>query len=491
MACSVGIDISADGIRIVQLSRRSGRLSVLGTYAKEAQPQEPSAASAGPQTQDFAPLLTEAIHEARLKTSAAVVVGLPHSEVFFSSLTTELTRREDVRRLLQFELEDDFPLPFEDLVADLCSCRRIEEDRYEYLIAAACRRQIDAWTQTFDSAGRRCSVLSADVVALDAVADLTGQHGDDRPAILLYADGRRAILGLLCDGVIACARHLPCTGDAEAVAVMSAREVELMLRTTLGRQYQHPVRILLSGPDEFIGELCTKLSQATGHDVVGCSTADCQDRSMALDGQFTIALGLALIGLGSRSGRLNFLNADPAHADRVARSKARRAGIVSAVLVVGILALLGLRAVGQWRALGAERARLTREIRAVFTETFPGQKKIVNEMAQMNESLTSLRKQRDALASVTGKRVRPLRVLHILSEEMTSESGIGISSLSIRDKTVRVAGTGGSFESVEQFVNELRLVPDFDSVEMEDLALNRGRDRPEFRLVISVKAGEQ
>ena len=59
----------------------------------------------------------------KFRANTVVVTGLPYEKVFFSSLRTELTKREDVRRLLKFELEDDFPLPVDDLVADVCSRR--------------------------------------------------------------------------------------------------------------------------------------------------------------------------------------------------------------------------------------------------------------------------------------------------------------------------------------------------------------------------------
>jgi len=480
----------------VELSRRRGRLSVLGTYTREVQQRESSDVTVGVEMQDLASLLAEVIQEAAPKANAAVVVGLPYDKVFFSSLRTELTKQEDIRRLLKFELEDDFPLPFDDLVADICSRRRAGEDKYEYLIAAASRSQIGVWVQALDRLGRKCSVLSTDVCALVAAMRLAQQDNDDRPKMLLHADGRRAILGLLQDGAIACGRHLPCTGNAEVVAATLAREVELTFRGTLGRQYQHPLRILVSGPRELVRELSGKLSQVTGHEVLDCQlpvsgnlTTENRELPMALDGQYAIALGLALIGLGSRDDELNFLNADLSQVDRAAKSKVKHSALISAILVATILGLLGLRTLGQLRTLGTERTQITQEIRAVFTKTFPGEKKVVNELAQMTEHLNSLRKEHDTLATVVGKRIQPLRVLHILSEKMTSEKGIGLSSFSIKDKTVRVKGTGSSFESVEQFLDELRQVPDFGSVELEDVALSRGSDRPEFRLVISWKAG--
>ena len=140
---------------------------------------------------------------------------------------------------------------------------RAGDDKYEYLIAAASRSQINDSVQMLNGAGRQCSVLSTDVCALAAVARLIQPNDDSRPHIILHVDGRRAILGLLQDGAIARARHLSCTGDAETIGTTLAREIELTLRGTPGRRYQHPLQVMLSGPDELVRELSTRLSQAS------------------------------------------------------------------------------------------------------------------------------------------------------------------------------------------------------------------------------------
>ncbi len=489
MARSAGIDIAADGVRLVEVSRRRGRLSVLGTRARMVQQPDRADAAAGVETKNGASLPAEVVGDAKLRANTVVVAGLPHGDVFFSSLRTELTKREDIRRLLKFELEDDFPLAFDDLVADVCSRRRTGDGKYEYLIAAASRGHINDLVRMLNGTRRPCSALSTDVCALAAVAHLVRPDDNGGPRVVLHVDGCRAILGLLQDGAITCARHVACVGDVETISATLAREIELTLRGALGRRYQHPVQIMLTGPDELIRELSARLSSAGGHQVVCCALPEIDGPGTALDGQFAIALGLALIGLDAHDDKLNFLTADLSQVDRMARSRAKRSAVVSAVLFAIILVLLGVRTFRQVQDLENERGRLARDIRTVFVEAFPGEKKVVNELAQMNEHVGSLRKEHDMLAAAMGKRIQPLRVLYVLSEKMTSEKGIGISSFSVRDRTVRVTGTGGSFESVEQFLEELKQVPEFDSVALEDVALSRGSDRPEFRLVILLKAG--
>jgi len=482
MRGSVGIDITGRSVRIVQISRKHERLFVPRTYTKQAGSQESSAESVPARS-----LLTEALREAGVEPNVPVVVGLPYDKVFFSGFRTDVANQEDVRRLLKFELEDDFPVPFDDLVMDLCGCRTVNEREREYLIAAVSRKEMDACLHELHETGRKCAVLSTDVCALHAVVQVACPE-DRGPLIILHADGHRMILGAVQGQDIVYARHV---ARAEADAATLAREVELARRAAFGRQGAEPIGIFLSGPSESIEQLSEPLASATGCEI---RRADLwphvqSSQDPELGGQYDVALGYALIGLGLGSDAPNFLGADVSQADRTAKSKAKHAAAVSVVLLAAILALFGAKLFGELRTLKAEDARLEGEIRTVFTDAFPDEKKIVNELAQMTEHLKSLRKERDTLVAAVGQRVRPLRILHVLSERMTTEKGIGISSFSIKDATVQLAGTGRSFESVEQFLQELRQVPEFASVELEDVALSQGSDRPAFRLLISVKIG--
>jgi Tfp pilus assembly PilM family ATPase/Tfp pilus assembly protein PilN len=485
MGNAIGIDLNSRGVHLVQVSRRRGRLELRGTYTTDVGGGELSDDRAG-----AAALLADAIRRADLKTNAPVVIGLPQDKVFFGSLRTDVTRPEDVRRLLKFELEDDVPVPFDDLVADICGHRQVGEGWHEYLIGAVSREEIDNSVRVLAGAGCRCSVCSTDVCALATVARLVRPAESEGPAVAVHVDGHRMVMALLYGGAVACARHVACPGNAETICGTLAREIELTVRKTLGRR-QNALAILLSGPDALVRELAGKLSQATGCAVQPLCPLPLPSSSMAsdLDGQFAIALGLALIGLDAADNELNFLKADLSQVDRAARFRVKRAVLVGAVLLVAILGLLGLRTFREFTSLEAERARTVREIRAAFVELFPEEKKIVNEAAQMKEHLNSLQKEHDVLAAIVGKQIQPLRVLQLLSERMTAGKEIGISSFSVKDKAVRIAGTGRSFESIEQFVEELRKVPEFLSIELEDMAQSRGSDRPEFRLLISVKTG--
>jgi len=364
----------------------------------------------------------------------------------------------------------------------------VNEREHEYLIAAVSRKEMDACLQKVRETGRKCAVLSTDVCALHAVVQVARADDDSGPLMILHADGHRMVLGAVQDGDIVYARHVAC---AETGAATLAREIELARRAIFGRQCQQPVKILLSGPNEWVEELSELLASATSCEI---RPADLWPQVQSsedpeLGGQYDLALGFALIGLGLGREEPNFLRADVSQTDRTVKSKAKHAAVVSAILLAAILGLFGVKLFGELRRLKAEDAQLEEEIRTVFTGAFPDEKKIVNELAQMTEHLNSLQKERDTLAAAVGQRVRPLWILHVLSERMTSEKGIGISSFSIKDTTVHLAGTGRSFESVEQFLEELRQVPEFAAVELEDVTLSQGSDRPAFRLLISVKIG--
>ena len=486
MAYSIGIDLTATAIRLVQIARRRGTLSVLGTCTKSIEPNGlPADADA------IRALLTDIIHEAGFKRNTNTVVGLPHEKVFFNNFTTDLATREDVRRLLRFELEDDFPVPFDDLVVDICGHRRRAEGDHEYLVAATGRRELDPWIRALESSQWRGPVLSTDGRALEALARLTRRDEEDTICVPVHTDGHRMVLGVLQDDGLVCARHRACTGDADALAAVLAREIELTTRERLRNQRQAPVRILLSGPDVLVGELSEKLAQATGREVQQLRVASAIPASQVseLDGGFAIALGFALQGLAPADEQLNFLHADPTKMDRAAKSRTKRAAFVSVVLLVAILGLLGVKTLRDLNGLRTEQATLEREIRTIFVEAFPKEKKIVNELAQMTEHVDSLRKQRDTLVAAVGTRIRPLWALQVLSETLAMDSGIRISSFVVADTTIHIVGTADSFESVEQLLEGLRQEQQFDSVELEDVASSRGSERPEFRVLISVRTG--
>ena len=486
MSRCIGIDITPDAIRAVEVSRTRGNLCLLRTYAKERGQSENAD---GDTVNDL--LLANMTREAGFRAGVSVVAGLPCDKVFFSTLRTDLARHEDVRRLLKFELEDDFPVTFDELVLDICGHRNVGDDEREYVIAATSREQIRIWMQTFQQAGMKSSVFATDVCGLYSVLALARSSGDNRPFAALHAEKGRVIVVVAQDGNIVAARHIGCWSPEDLTATALVRDLELTIRGVFRGLTPRPRQILLSGPDQVTGDLVEELSKTTDYEISLVDIEPVVDVSEpgTWDRRFAIALGLALLGLNGGRPGLNFLHADTSQADRMETSKAKRTALVSVFLVIVLVALFGARMYAMLNSLETENARVDSDIRMLYARTFPEEKKIVNELAQMTEHLNIMRKEHDILAVAAGPRVHPLRVLNALGEKLASEKTIVVSSFSIGDNGIRVTGTGSSFESVEQFLEKLREVPEFDSVVLEDVALARGSNRPEFRLQISVKAG--
>lgn len=483
----IGIDIGTHGIRAVEVSYKRGKLSLFRTYAQAAEgcdlPRDNSDTR-------VSSLIMQAMSEGDFQTNAAVTVGMPYGRVFFYSLRTDLAKQEDVRRLLKFELEDDFPIPFDDLVADICGHRQLSGGQMEYLIAAVSRKQVDALTQVMAKAGLKCSAISADVCAFHTIAHRTHGLVNGGPFFILHVDDCRAILGVSENKKLVCSRYLTCDGPPETILPMLAREIELTSRSLSEVNLQKPLSILVSGKENLVRQLSTVLSQEAGYEVLALTpfSGIRSPEGSQPGSQFTIALGLALMGLGVGEKPLNFVTADMSKADHTARSKAKRGALVFAILSTVVLALLAVRVYGELRTLENEHVTIKQETRKVFAEAFPNENSIVNELAQMTERLDLVRKEYDTLAAVVKRRVYPLRILQLLSEKLTSEREINISSFAVTGKTIRITGTGNSFESVEKFLEELRRIPEFHSVELEDVALSRAGNRPDFRLLISTGA---
>lgn len=487
MTSCVGIDIGPSAIRLVELSQRFGKLHLLATDEKKLAIEDIANSPAGLES-----VLGEVGHQVGRRAKAQVVLGLPYNQVFFCNFVTELADPDEVRRLLRFELEDDIPIPFEDLVTDICGRRNVREEGHEYLIAAVSRRDLHAWADAVAKTGRRCLALSTDVCALHAALGACNAEYKDGTQMILHTDGDRIVLGMVEDGNIINARHLSYAGAANALGATLAREIELTCRAVYGRRRQTLLKIHLSGPDALIHELSAVMSSVgAGYEIheVSLSSSIHSNADVKLGSEYALAFGLAATGLGVVGKAVNFLEADTSQADKVVKSRVKRTALMSAGLLVVILVLSGAKMFGDLRALEAQHTKVGAEIRAVFTEVFPDETKIVNELAQMTERFDPLRKECNMLMTTVGKEIRPLALLHIFSEKLTSDRGITISSFSVTEKIVRITGTGRSFESVEQFLKELHQVSYFRTVELEDVMLNRGSDRPEFRMLITVGSG--
>ncbi len=483
MRRSVGIDINGNCIRLVQLSCRRGRFFLERTYIHHL-PEGISANNLSAENTKTA--VKNAITKGSIDTKAPVTVAMPFGKVFFRNFKTDISNDSQVRQLLKFEMEDDFPIPYDDLVVDLCSCRQLNGQERDLLVGAVSRLALQEMTQKIKTAGIHCSIVTADVCSLQTIAKLN-RIDCNAPSLVIYAGAGRTIIAIFEKNNLFAVRCISVDETTDNITSVLRGEIELTLRAAFTAGIPELSKILLCGCDRIVHTLSEELPKVFNCEAVILNPfAQFKDSSRSqVDGELVIALGLALTGAEGKSDVLNFLAADKATTERTAKTK--KNALVFGFLLFVLSALFLVNLFVRLNTLEKQNQRITQELRDVFTQTFPEEKNIVNESAQMAEKYNLLNDQYNVLAAEILNKVSPLGILQHISEKITPAMNVTVSGISMTTEQVLLSGSADSFKSVDNVVEILKQAPEFRSVEIRNVDFDPVNNKVPFTL--SIKTG--
>jgi len=475
---------------MVQLCFTGGNFSLERASVRQIYESGPSEEKS---TVHIKALINSMLTEDNFDMSAKVTVTAPADRVFFQNFRTDLSENEDVQQLIKFELEDDFPIPFDELVAGICGSRELNENEREYLIGAINRSELQRRVETIKEAHLKCSTVTADVFALYAAASLSDNLVDHTPSVIVHADNSRIILTISEKDRLVCARHFNSQDLAEAqsgtqltpVQVLT-REIEMTLRAVFGPDTDTRRKVCVNSNNKLLDGLFVRLPETMNCEVVELNPFAKIDGSEQLQPNLDIAIatGLALIGTHEIPDVLNFLAIDESRSGRTVEIK--RGLYIAGALLFVIGALLIVMLFFELNNLKNRHELVKKQIREVFVQTLPEEKKIVNELAQLNEHLETSQAQYNALAAGLSDRVLPLRILQIISEKITSDQNVRINDISMAPESVRLAGVAPSFESVDNLMSVLRQVSEFKTVEVPNIDVDPQGRGVRFTLSITI-----
>ncbi len=486
MKRSIGIDINRDKISIVQLCFTGGKFSLERASVRE---MPESGSSEEKTTADIQFLINSMITEENFDMSAKVTVTAPYDRVFFQNFRTDLSADEDIGHLIKFELEDDFPIPFDELVAGICGGRELKGDDREYLVGAINRSELRGRVETIKEAHLKCSTVTTDVFALYAAASLSDNLIDNTTSVIVHSDNSGVILAIGVKGRLVCDRHFSSQNEVEGGTPLTSiqvltREIEMTLRAIFGSNAGARLKVFISANNELLDDLSARLPEIINCEVVALNPftkIDCSERQPNTD--IVIAAGLALIGTNEIPEVLNFLAIDEFSSDRTAETK--RGLFVAGALILVIGALLAVRLFYELNNLENQHDLVKKQIREVFVQTLPEEKRIVNELAQMNEQLETIQAEYGTLAAGLSDRVLPLRILQVISEKITPNQNIRINDISMAPESVRLAGAAPSFESVDNLMSVLRRVSEFNTIEVQSIDVDPQSSGVRFTLSVT------
>ncbi len=168
---------------------------------------------------------------------------------------------------------------------------------------------------------------------------------------------------------------------------------------------------------------------------------------------------------------------------RESRRELRYAAIILVILCIGSFAdfVAGIQA-KEFRYLA-----IRKEMRKIFTETFPNVKNVVNELAQMKLQMKDIEKQNDIFRNVFGEKPSPLEILNELSVRIPDKTELRITDFTLDEKSVRFIGWTDSFNSVNRIEQQLKASDLLGTVKVSNAKVGKNKSQVNFQMTMTFR----
>lgn len=431
---------------------------------------------------------------------AAVAISVPNDAVFFRNVEANSAGSGQPRRPRSPELEYEFPIEPDEIVAQPCSRRRTNGESRSLLVTAVAKEPLRRTRDIVLGARMRPDLIGAAIFAVHSTVAIN--HPEIRTAdvaVIAYVTESQAILAVTRNNSISVIRSFPVV----AVSSKGADSIEGQIADVLSRE------IGITWRKVFDTEIDrdTRIYLVTGHeDAVGLQTAieenlPCQTiivnpyarillkHRHRLRANISVAEGLALRTLAPEyTTGVNFLEAD--NASEKLAFNLKREILICALLVATIVAVSLIGLFTRLSHLETEYALVNDKSREIFKQVLPEEKNVVNPLAQLEQELQSLRKDYALLAPISSTSTGPLEVLRAITLSTPSEAGILLDDMLITTELVRLTGTAQTFESVYNWQRLLRNTPQFSVVDVRDVRREPESELVNFTVLISFEQKE-
>lgn len=467
---ALGIEIGRGGLRAVQLRRTRQGYALERATALACAPERPWLEA----LPEMLLALRDRMRAEGFRLGLPAAVAPPADSLFYQSLDTDLQDLADVRRVLPFETEGDFPLPADELVIEILSARREAAGGQALLLGAMRRQTVEAVRAAVERAGLRCARIDANAAALHAF--IGSEDAEAAPRALIHAGDSSTLLLIAQGGRLVTARRL-----ARDAAI--GRELELTWRDAFNTALPASANVRVLGGESEAAGLADAIGKETGVRV--------ERAGSETDPVYATAIGLArrAVEVDARAG--NFAAVEWNGADSSAG--VRRALSVSGVLLCGIALLWMVGTVATWRSLERRDRNVRAESARIAAALFPAAPASAGERPQdlllrVEDKLAAARKESDAFGALVGRGASPLYVLQQISARIPVRVPVRISEMTIADRSVRLTGTTDSYKSVDEIKGRLAVVPEFAGIAIQDVGVERGTQAIRFTLMITMKA---
>lgn len=460
----LGIDIRGGVLCHALLRKVFGRIQLLDWGIDELPAEE----------KDAPELLREKLAGlmARLpRRPGFIAAGLPRRFVAMRSVNMPAVGEEELKGILDYEVERHVPFPPEEVHYDFQVLER-DAEKATVLLAAARKEEIGRYLALLQEAGIKPTTIGVSTFASLNALFYNQERGTEPLSALVDLRDGEAELGLAKKGILRSARYVA-VGPGAPLDVLVPELVALLGHVEANGGPQAG-RISISGTGAGRGDLLHHLAERTGLATEFLHPLR-RIRAEGVDPQIAHALGaavgLALNGLVSLPLDIDLLPKELAP-PRSDPSRAMTFRLVALIMALGLTYLIN-DAVRERRAL-AELAATVDRVQAEAAK-----------VEQLKGEVASLASQIATLETIDREEIRKLDVLRELIQILPK--GVILTLFGVDKREVRIGGTIPG--SASDLISIFEQSPLFENAQFTSPVAQRGAEGQEFQVKAFLEAG--
>ena len=479
---AVGLDISADAVKVVELARGRKGLRLIGFSSKSIKRKEGEE-----EKESISRTLRELFKEKKIK-GERIVSALPLTSVVVRNITFPFREAGKIEKAIKFEAEPHLPFAVEEAIVDFHITGEAKGSGVEVLMVAVDKKKVREHLEILGEAAIVPVIVSLEASAIFNAYSLN-ESKDKRTVALIDIGVEKTTVVVVSKGILSFMRGISTATcprlDAEkgsSGALKEAfepllREIERTFISSRAHSGKGVEEIILSGEGSQLHGLTEHLSRELDIKVSPYHlTNNIQHNlSEASLSSGCVGLGLALEGLGREKLNFNFRKEE--FTLRLDRAKMKKDLIPPAILAGGIVCL-SLFSLFMNLHLKEERYQaLNKNIEGIFREVFPEGKLIRGmELELLKRRAEEEKREGQILEKLSRQELSTLGIMRELHLRIPEE--VQLFSLRLTDGTLKIEGEVSSFGAVNLLRRELEESPYFQRV-----SLTRARATPDGKAV--------
>jgi type II secretion system protein L len=418
------------------------------------------------------------------------VVSISADHFSYRILQIPFKDSKKVRMVLPFELEPTVPYPIDEMVVDFIDLQSAGQGDYSEIIAVAVpRMDLNPYIETL--AEFKIDPEMVTVGGLPAAMCLANQADSGEDRLILEIGNASSSLFIVSGGRLQLIRSFVTPGGNDNRAVMLGAFVQRTLSAfhEISHADFQPLDLMVTGSGLNGAAMDKDVSKVLDMPVNRLNVAERLD--IPIDDAHTRpwnpelmdnALALALMTIDGIKA-LNF------HKGRFAArkffAKHKKNWIKTGMLAAAVLALLLFNTITETVTLNRRLDRIDQQITAIYKETFPNVKRIVDPHREMQVNVQEAKKSA-VTQSAIGPKNRTIDILNSISQNIPASIKVDVTRMVIQPEAVLISGNTDDFKSVDDIKSKLEPIDIFKKVTISSTNLDRSGKEVRFQLKVEL-----